>query len=510
MRTEDCETAAADECDGVPCPTCSRDVPRGRLLLAYGALSVIVMSAAFWSMLDYAEHASVSALQPLALVLLFLLGWFFFRLCRVFSSDAASMFLLIAVPAVSAFGLFILPGWVPDEQVHLAQAFSLFGRHDGAWRIPAALASEDVMPGTYRDAYRLLAQSDTWGSLSTFSRFLSGYYDHLYALSALIVTVCRALGVNAYLACFACRIANGLLFTACGYWMIRVMPFGKTALFVFLLNPMLVQQEASFSADCVANIVSLAFVVYFIAVFCSKAISRRQVLVLIALGVLVLVSKYMFAPLLLLPLLFLKRRFDGRTCLKIYIGLFALMMLMAGAVVILYHGSFMADAFELMRSPKAFLRIMLNTFYIMVPTWMRWYFGSNLGRLSIGLWEPALWAYAAMQFVVLFYNDEDNERVFDTIDKVVVCVLCFVNFVLIILTMRGWTLTVDKVSDYIMGVQGRYLFPLGLLLLMCVLRPHKKISQGGVLVTVACLIVACYVMNMPCILASFGVALFPL
>ena len=115
-----------------------------------------------------------------------------------------------------------------------------------------------------------------------------------------------------------------------------------------------------------------------------------------------------------------------------------------------------------------------------------------------------------MQFVVLFYNDEDNERVFDTIDKVVVCVLCFVNFVLIILTMRGWTLTVDKVSDYIMGVQGRYLVPLGLLLLMCVLRPHKKMSQGGVLVTVACLIVACYVMNMPCILASFGVALFPL
>ena len=61
-----------------------------------------------------------------------------------------------------------------------------------------------------------------------------------------------------------------------------------------------------------------------------------------------------------------------------------------------------------------------------------------------------------------------------------------------------------------MGVQGRYLFPLGLLLILCVLKPNKKMAQGGVLAVTARLLAACYVMNMLCVLASFGAAIFPL
>ena len=57
----------------------------------------------------------------------------------------------------------------------------------------------------------------------------------------------------------------------------------------------------------------------------------------------------------------------------------------------------------------------------------------------------------------------------------------FVNFFLIVMTMRNWTLTVDKREDIIMGVQGRYLFPLVLPVLLNILRPIKSSSEGHVL-----------------------------
>ena len=53
--------------------------------------------------------------------------------------------------------------------------------------------------------------------------------------------------------------------------------------------------------------------------------------------------------------------------------------------------------------------------------------------------------------------------------------------ILIVMTMRNWTLTVDKREDIIMGVQGRYLFPLVLPVLLNILRPIKSSSEGHVL-----------------------------
>ena len=45
-------------------------------------------------------------------------------------------------------------------------------------------------------------------------------------------------------------------------------------------------------------------------------------------------------------------------------------------------------------------------------------------------------------------------------------------------TMRNWTLTVDKREDIIMGVQGRYLFPLVLPVLLNILRPIKSSAEA--------------------------------
>lgn len=74
------------------------------------------------------------------------------------------------------------------------------------------------------------------------------------------------------------------------------MPVGKNAVLIFLLNPILLQQEASVSAaDSVANIVAILYVAVVVKIYADSLYSYRSLLALILLSVLLLLSKIMFS-----------------------------------------------------------------------------------------------------------------------------------------------------------------------------------------------------------------------
>lgn len=63
------------------------------------------------------------------------------------------------------------------------------------------------------------------------------------------------------------------------------------------------QQEASVSADSVANIVAILYVAVVVKIYADSLYSYRSLLALILLSVLLLLSKIMFFPLVLLNLI---------------------------------------------------------------------------------------------------------------------------------------------------------------------------------------------------------------
>lgn len=322
------------------------------------------------------------------------------------------------------------------------------------------------------------------------------YLDGLYAIPAMVISVLRLLNVNAMVAVIIARVVNGVLFCAAGYYIIRLLPCGKTALMVFLLNPMLIQQEASLSADVLVNIAAIAFVVYFLKLNSQKEIARKEWLIFAALTVVMALAKMMFAPLALLWFVFFNRRLSGKRLLAAYLGIFLVCCALVALVVVFYHGSFFPASFELMRSPAECARVLASSIWNVGPFWIDSYLGKYLAALNLATWTPCVYVYLVLQVVVLFYNDEDCSVLVRGVDKVFVCVLCLVDLLLLVLTMRGWSLEVDKVTDYILGIQGRYLFPLVLLPLCCLLRPGKIRSEGHVLVTSAALLVAIFSINM--------------
>lgn len=464
------------------------------LLFTYFATALLALAILFVTILEYKAGLTgkISMVFP-ALLLACLLCEFAF-LVRRFSGDVQKVFLLISIPAVLALGLFIIPGTVPDESAHIAQALDLFGRHSGSFLVPKVL-DPDSLPQNYSNLFVAITTPNSWGTMITYDRYVA-YADGLYAIPAMVISVLRILNVNAMVAVVIARLVNGVLFCAAGYYIIRLLPCGKIALMVFLLNPMLIQQEASLSADVLVNIAAVAFVVYFLKLNSQKEIARKEWLIFSALTVVMALAKMMFAPLALLWLVFLNRRLSGKRLLAAYLGIFLVCCALAALIVVFYHGSLFPASFELMRSPTECARILANSIWIVGPFWIDSYLGQFLASLNLATWTPCVYVYLVLQVVVLFYSDEDCSVLVRGVDKVFVCVLCLVNLLLLVLTMRGWSLEVDKVTDYILGIQGRYLFPLVLLPLFCMLRPGKKRSEGHVLITSAALLVAIFSINM--------------
>ena len=224
------------------------------------------------------------------------------------------------------------------------------------------------------------------------------------------------------------------------------------------------------------------YVAVVVKIYADSLYSYRSLLALILLSVLLLLSKIMFFPLVLLNLIHWKKLKGTDSYIKFIFSFFAIAFVASCAFVSLYHGSFMPDSFDLMRAPSAFAsKVFIKSIWEMGPFWFQSYAGYNLGALSINVWPFCFWLYIILQSVVLFYNDENNKKLFCSTDRFVMIAVVFVNFFLIVMTMRNWTLTVDKREDIIMGVQGRYLFPLVLPVLLNILRPIKSSSEGHVL-----------------------------
>lgn len=448
-------------------------------MAVYTLLMTLGISLFFFSYCGFRAHC-FNGLQlvlfssPCAFLLIFFIyGWYNAK------SNSSLMFYLIAVPAVVSFGLFLLPNNVPDESAHIWQAVALFSRSQNGFKV-ISLFQDGSFPLSYADYFHAMVSTSDWSDVFWCERYLS-YSSHLYLLPGLVLNLAKCFGFNAFIALSASRVLAGLFYCFAGYWILECVPSGKTAVTIFLLNPILLQQEASVSADSITNIVAIGYVVLIIRLASGVTYTKKTVAILFVSTVLLLVSKVMFFPLVLLNIIHW-RRIKGNRGYWCFAALCFVTIAMAGVLFIsLYRGSFMPDSFALMRAPLHCAKVFIKSIWEMGPFWFQSYAGFNLGALSISVWPFCFWLYIIVQSIVLFYNDENNKRFLCCTDRFVMIAVVFINFFLIVMTMRNWTLNVDKREDIIMGIQGRYLIPLVLPVLLCILRPIKSNSDGHVL-----------------------------
>lgn len=463
-------------------------------LAAYFLCCLFVVVLSFNAVLLYSAHLCGKSPLAFSAACALLVGVFFLALLRSWRERPERIFLLVAFPAGLIFAFFLLPNQVPDECWHIYRAFDLKLTGAGT-QVPAILES---MPTTYAGLQAVIGDQSSWEDTAYIDRDLTGYFVHLYIFPSCAIHACALVGLNPYCAIIVGRIVNGFVFLLAGYWIVKKVPLGKVLVCVYLLNPMMIQQEFSLSADAMVNVIVLGFVAYTLCLKFSESVSWPNLVGLLLLLALTCVSKFAYAPLALLLLLLVPHIASGRTRRLIYCGAIAVFVLAVVLVVAFYNGTTYSSAFELVRNPKEFLSVMLNSTIELGPLWIKEFAGMILGALNVTIWEPCFWAYGLILLFSAVFNLGETKS-FVRWEKVFVVFLTVFMSVAILLVFREWTLTVDLRSDVIMGMQGRYLLPFYILPLLALVTPRAAQRRDNCLVLYSCglawiyLVAVCYI-----------------
>lgn len=450
------------------------------LFFAYACVALGAAISLFSAVLR--QRAGVLSSYEILLSLLLFAGLLalFCVLLRRNKEDAGFVFLLVGTPALFGFGLFVLPDQVPDEIWHIYRVLNFTGSGNGGMISPDSLTYLQT-PRSYESMFYALAASPDWGSTHVVDRDMSSYLSHLYAAPGVVAALGKLMNLNPFVVVYMARMANIALFLVAAFWVLRIIPLGKTVTFVYLLNPILLQQEASCSADAFLNAVSLLFVAYFLKLLFQEGINKKEWAVLACLLLFTCISKYAYAPLALM-LLFLVPKVvrKKKAIVAIYASVAAVSLAAVLFALFIYNGAAFKDALDLVRSPGEFVSVLLRSLSVMGPFWLSSFGGANLGPLTISAWTPCLWAYFVLLAVAVLYSLGEKHS-FKRGQKIFIGLLIAGTVVLIILAFREWTINVDERFDIIMGVQGRYFIPLFLLPLLCFVGPKSTITRPNCL-----------------------------
>ena len=332
-----------------------------------------------------------------------------------------------------------------------------------------------------------------------------------YLLPALGITLARLLKLSAIGLVLLGRFMNLLLFATLGAMTVRRTPIGKELFFAVSLFPMTLELAGSYSYD--SYIIALSF--YLIAVILDLAlakpaagITRKNVIELSVLALLLSPCKMIYATLFLLCLLIPVRKWGTKPWPKWILSVLLIGALIVGSILLVnFREVFryvnasgvtqapeftssgdvntvkLHDLAELIHDPTLVFRIIRNTFQILGGQFLGTTVGMWLGAFDRGLATP-------LPLLVLFWTGTlllaitgRREEPVLTIPHRIWMVLVFLllGFILMVSMLLAYT---PADTFYILGVQGRYFLPFLPVLLLAFRTPRlhrlRALSRGSI------------------------------
>ncbi|MDD3453390.1 MAG: DUF2142 domain-containing protein [Bacilli bacterium] len=403
------------------------------------------------------------------------------------------LFILIAIPIGLAYLVFIIPNHVPDENCHYYSSYNfsngnLFSNELNG-NIPKQILINDINKiNTYKnldDALRLEANYDDTTDVS-----VSAYNIFVYFPGTIGIEIGKILNLPIYLGFYFARILCFITYLIIAYYIIKILPVGKNIAFVYMLNPMMMQQSISLSADNLINLYCLLFIAYVIKLKYQKEyLSKKELLVLGILMFLIAISKYVYIPIVLLSIiLFSKSKKNKKNLIILIIVAIILCCLTYGYTsfftkstpnpyVIENNISTTEQLKNIIKSPLVLLKMYYYTFINLGDYFLETFIGAKLGWLNIGVNGLVIKIYMMLLILSPFLFKEENRL--NKKEKYLFVGVSIVIFLLIILGLYlSWTGVGQLVA---LGIQGRYFIPFAILLFIVLCDKNRYLSFKNVL-----------------------------
>lgn len=320
-----------------------------------------------------------------------------------------------------------------------------------------------------------------------------------YIPAALGITLGRILHLGTLPMLMLGRLFNLFVFVFLAYVGIKKIPFGKLTMSLIALLPITMQEAASFSYDAVVMGLIIMFIGYTLSLaYKDWVILEEDMLIIIVLSILVASAKGgVYLPLcLLLVLIPYKRRVRKKETIIYFAGLIVLcgFAFLKNNISNILNTLIKADSSigtnlvendlyslgYLLKHPARFVMLYANTIQEKGDTILAGLLGGRLGWVNIYI--P--WFILIILLMLIVASCMIGNRYTKDIeipDKIISAIIILGCGFLVGLSMLVASTPVK--SNYIMGIQGRYLVPFFYLIFILINKREIRWSERGILFT---------------------------
>lgn len=391
---------------------------------------------------------------------------------------------VIAGLGIGLLYLAVFPPYsAPDEYSHIATSYAnaniILGNKaadkDGYPYIrdtDLTLDSQEIQPdlATYAKVWTHIAEKPENIEKTTFDvqRLDISFFAHLP--QSLGIAAAWAMGLNGVAVLYMGRLFMLLFYLVCGYFSIRIIPFGKAVMFLVYLSPIAVYNAASFSYDgVVLSVCFLMTACYLNLIYSDRRVTWADIFLLILLAVLSAPIKVVYLLIALLGFLIPLRKFNWKPAYFILnLGAIA-----GGAAGILLqrassitgmassgYGGGQGTGYTLqmiLEDIPGFLSLCANT----VTKQGGDLFSGMIGQVFHWADIEVSWVISGFFILLLVlsvFSSEQDDRRMTMKTRVMSIIICLgvIGGILVTFTL-SWT---PLSLDYIDGIQGRYFLPI--------------------------------------------------
>lgn len=398
-----------------------------------------------------------------------------------FFSRPEFVFLTLALPFGILSAVLVPQISVTDENSHFQRAYEIADLNfvcNGSVSQP-----DEIDEKNSADPWQRKYNSD-YGTPVNFSeettdkcRSASGNSPILYMPHIIGIWIAKLLNPSAASIILAARIASVLFYVAIVFILIKKLTIGKWVLVVIALIPQMIHLAGSISADPVNNLIIFSAIVFIINLFIQKGkISKKQLILLFALAMLVALSKanniLLFLPLLFLPkdkfAIYKKIKYPQIILKWTILTLFGLVFLLVYKSWTSLTSMDAAQGFGLIE-PLKFLKIVYHTY---ISDYGNLLVEGAFGQFSTfgyHIFTINILAIVLLLLLTLFYPSKEEPKIPDHTKKML-SIISFITLLTYILciTYLFASMALPYMSEsmkFANGVQGRY-FTASLLLLV--------------------------------------------
>ncbi len=315
-----------------------------------------------------------------------------------------------------------------------------------------------------------------------------------YAPQILAVVLARILGLGGIMRLLLGRLFASAFYILAGYYALKKMPFAKRAMMILMLGPSAIQQAASFSYDCVLN--SCAFIFIALVLHCAyekQHVDRKDWILLVVTSIVMSPIKIIYILITFCVFLIPSKKISNNNfkvcCLKFGVllvnALCVLLTKMSSVVAIStstvsnVNGAENVPGYNLstiIHNPWKVLVLWANTLRVKPVDYLRHIFGGVEAANAITISWTIILGFFIMLVLALII--EKNETVLDVKGKMCSWIICLGLFTALFLVFTMEKSCTNVLSEYIMGIQGRYFFPFFPLLFAAIQGENIKIEKS--------------------------------